>query len=415
MKNLSPLKLQNALEQNLSGTINFLRELVEINSFTGNREGVNENARRVIREFAPLGFSVEKRYPCHSPGAGDHLILDTGGDGPVIACIAHLDTVFSEEEERANHFHWQPAEEGRIYGPGTFDMKGGTAMIRLMLKTLVETDSEFFRSIRWILAFNAAEERLVTDFSEACFSYFPGETLACLVFEPDSGARGEEPSFRILEARKGIVKFLLEVTGRGAHAGGQHRMGANAIVQIARVVGRLQAMTDYERGITVNVGAISGGTAHNRVPHHATAELEMRAYDQSLYQQTREAIHALAGVGDITAAADGFPCHVTLKEIGDVPPWPKNARTDALIACWKSAASECGLALASVARGGISDGNFLARRHPTLDALGPRGGNAHVSERSADGAKVPEFVDATSFVPKALINLLAIRRLLSVQ
>lgn len=403
--------LRDSLERHYPEALDFLRELVEINSFTLNREGVNENAERIIRRFAVLGFDKSARFPCGLPGAGDHLMLDTGGDGPVIACISHLDTVFPPEEEAANHFHWQPAEEGRIYGPGTLDIKGGTVMIWLVLRALSETDPAFFRSIRWMIACNAAEEHLVADFSEACFSCFPAEVLACLVFEADSGMRDQIPPFRVLEARKGIVKFQLDVTGRGAHAGSGHEKGANAILQISRIIERLQAMTDYERGVTVNVGTVTGGSVFNRVPHRASAMLEMRAYDPVIYQETRAAIHALSGPGDVTADSDGFPCRVTVREIGDVPPWQRNERTDALIAFWKAAAKECGIELAGISRGGISDGNFLAQRHPTLDALGPRGGNAHVSERSADGSKVPEYVDTTSFVPKALINLLAIRKL----
>lgn len=404
--------LRDSLERHSPEALDFLRELVEINSFTLNRDGVNKNAQRIIRRFAALGFDKSVRFPCGLSGAGDHLMLDTGGDGPVIACISHLDTVFSPEEEAMNHFHWQPAEEGRIYGPGTMDIKGGTVMIWLMLRALLEVDPVFFRSIRWMIACNAAEEPLVADFSEACFSYFPKEVLACLVFEADSGVRDQVPLFRVLEARKGIVKFQVDVTGRGAHAGVSHEKGVNAILQISRIIERLQAMTDYARGVTVNVGTVTGGSVFNRVPHHASAMLEMRAYDPAIYQETRAAILALPGSGDVTADSDGFPCQVRVREIGDVPPWQRNERTDALISIWKATAKECDIELASISRGGISDGNFLAQRYPTLDGLGPRGANAHVSERSADGNKVPEYVDATSFVPKALINLLAIRKLM---
>ena len=241
--------LRGSLERHVSEALNFLRELVEINSFTLNRDGVNRNAHCIIQRFATLGFDKSERFPCGLSGTGDHLILDTGGDGPVIACVSHLDTVFSPEEEAANHFHWQPAEEGRIYGPGTMDIKGGTVMIWFMLRALLEIDPAFFRSIRWMIACNAAEEQLVADFSEACFSYFPKKVLACLVFEADSGVRDQTPPFRVLEARKGTVKFQIEVTGRGAHAGVNHEMGANAILQISRIIERLQT-SNYSDPLT---------------------------------------------------------------------------------------------------------------------------------------------------------------------
>ncbi len=401
--------LEAAVQARLPATLEFLRELVEINSYSCNAAGVEENAQRVIAQFAKFGFEV-RRAECRDPGTAEHLFLDSGGDGPVIACISHLDTVYTSEEEALNDFHWREEEaEGRIYGPGTMDIKGGTAMIWLLLDAMAETMPELFRSIRWILAWNASEERLVPCFGEACHAIFPDETKAALVFEADSGRRDEPPAFRILEARKGWAKYRLDVLGRGAHAGSFHGSGANAIHQIARTIDRLQNLTDYDRQVSVNVGALSGGSVVNRVPHEASAELEMRTYDPECFREMKSRIEAFSGTGEITAASDGFACEVKLTLLREVPPWPRNPGTDRLVAQWKAAAAEYGVELTAVPRGGISDGNFLCDRFPTLDGVGIRGANAHVSERSEDGTKVPEFVDVTSFVPKTVINLLAIR------
>jgi glutamate carboxypeptidase len=163
-------------------------------------------------------------------------------------------------------------------------------------------------------------------------------------------------------------------------------------------------LTDYAAELTVNVGRIEGGTVTNRVPHAATAWLEMRAFDSGIYEQARARILALGG------PADGCTVSVTLDD--ETGPWPRNAATDGLIAVWENAASSLGLRLRAVPRGGLSDGNVLWRDFPTLDGLGPRGENAHCSERSADGTKEQEWVDAASFVPKAVLNALAIQALL---
>ncbi len=408
MPTLDPEQARAALEARLPEMLRFLRELVEINSFSGNRDGVNANASRILYQFSKLGFTARTR-PCADADAGDHLVLDSGGSGPVIALISHLDTVFTPAEEDANNFIWQ--EEGeRIYGPGVYDIKGGTAMIWLLLTTLAELEPQWFASIRWMILWNAAEERLVPDFADFCLAELPPETRACLVFEGDS-EQGGGGGFRILEGRKGIAKFNLNVYGRGAHAGSVHRAGANAIHQLARIIDRLQGLTDYEKGVTVNVGFISGGSVANRVPHEAHATLEMRAYDEESFAATREKILAMAGEGDVIATSDAYPCRVEIGAFGEVPPWPGGEGTQKLVAIWKAAAETFGFPLQAHRRGGISDGNYLAHHFPVLDGLGPCGGNAHASERSADGSKLPEFVHLGSWVNKALLNLAALYRL----
>ncbi len=391
-------------------TLNFLRTLVGINSHTYNPAGVNANAARITEQFAPLGFTA-RSIPTGRENTGDHLFLDTGGSGPAIALVTHLDTVFPVEEEQQNNFHWEETGSGRIYGPGTSDIKGGTVLIWLMLAALAEHDPVLFRSVRWIVAADAEEEIGASpSFAEACFKVFPDDLLAALVFEPDSMS-GE--GFSLLTARKGIAAYRMEVTGRGAHAGAHPQRGANALVQIAQVINRLQAITDYDAGLTVNVGIVHSGTAFNRVPHYAMAEFEMRAYDPGLFDKMREHILTFAGEGEVKAATDGYPCMISITPLVHTPPWPENDATNRLIGIWREAAEELGKTLHAAPRGGVSDGNFLAARYPTLDALGPAGGNVHCSERSTDGSKEPEFIYAPSLITKAELNVSGIVRLLT--
>ena len=155
---MNPAPFLTSAEKHLPGSLDLLRQLVAINSFTANAAGVNAVAKLTAEAFAPLGFKAEL-VPCATPGTGHHLFLSRSGEGVPVILVTHSDTVFPPEEERQNHFHWdERPEEGRIYGPGTIDNKGGTALIWLMLHVIREAAPDFFNRTSWLIASNAAEE-----------------------------------------------------------------------------------------------------------------------------------------------------------------------------------------------------------------------------------------------------------------
>ncbi|HOU40243.1 MAG TPA: hypothetical protein PK829_03145, partial [Promineifilum sp.] len=162
-----------------------------------------------------------------------------------------------------------------------------------------------------------------------------------------------------------------------------------------------------------NIGTIMGGTVVNRVPHQASAGVEMRAYDPVVFEEGVGRVLALNEACTVRSAYDGYPCKVTIDIEGRWQPWPPNAGTMALFEVWSAAAAELGLGTVSLqSRGGLSDGNWLWDSLPTIDGLGPEGYNAHSSQRSDDGSKDQEYVLASSFVPKAVLDAAAIVRLL---
>lgn len=397
-----------AVERLLPEALEFLRRLVEINSFTGNVDGVRANARVVAEQFAPLGF-VAEHVAAVDPQFGDHLFLTRAGTGSSsLLLVTHLDTVYPEAEEIANDFHW--SEEGdRIYGPGVNDNKGGTAMIWLVLMALRESAPEIFERTNWLIAANAAEEELPKDFPEACRVRIPAECKAALVFEA-CGGMGK--GLTLVRCRKGSANFKVKVSGRGAHAGSRHHEGANAIVEMAEKVKRIAALTDYARDLTANVGSISGGGPSNRVPHEVECAVNIRAFEKDVLQGTVEAMFALQNEPPVVRAeSDGFACRTEVELLSRNPAWPQNPDTDKLIEIWKRAAADLGAELLVEPRGGLSDGNYVSQFLPTLDGLGPFGLNGHASERSADGSKVPEFVITKSFVEIGAITASAIQRL----
>ena len=162
----------------------------------------------------------------------------------------------------------------------------------------------------------------------------------------------------------------------------------------------------------MNPATIHGGTVLNRVPHEAVLEGEFRAFTPAAYNGAKARLLALAGPGEVSSPLDGYPCAVKVEILSESRPWPRNAATDRLYAFWSSAAEELGLPIGSEERGGLSDGNLIWDAVPTLDGLGPWGDNDHCSERSPDGSKVPEYVEASSFVPKAMFDTRAVIKLI---
>lgn len=406
MKYDSPRAL---LERLLPPALAFLRRQVETSSFTADPEGVRRNAEIVAEGFRELGFTPEL-CPAEDPRYGPHLFLNRPGTGGAsLLLVTHLDTVFSREEEERNAFRWM-VDGDRIFGPGVIDNKGGTAMIWLVLAALREIDPRLFEATHWIIGANALEEVLTEDFPSRCAERIPARCRAALVFEASVGL---EPGLALVQCRKGSANFRVSASGRGAHAGSRHQDGANAIVELAGVVGRIAALTDPSRGLTANVGSISGGGPSNRVPHAAECFVNIRAFAEPVLQDAIDAMFRLENAPPtVRAVSDGFPCTVRVELLGRNPAWPPNPQTETLIAHWSEAAGKAGIALRAEPRGGLSDGNFLSRFLPVLDGLGPWGGNGHASERSADGSKLPEFVFVPSFLEMAEVNVGAIRNLL---
>jgi glutamate carboxypeptidase len=381
--------------------------MVEINSFTANPEGVNRLAELTAGAFAGLGFAAE-HIQSTVPHYGKHLVLTKPGKGNrKIGFVSHLDTVFPAEEEKRNNFAWREVGD-KIYGPGTVDIKGGTVMMYMIMEAFQKFMPDLDDDITWVLLVDAAEEAEAEDFGALCRDRLAG-ALGCLIFE---GGNLDNKAFNIVVTRKGMAVYRATAEGRASHAGGAHPDGANAIIQLADTVQKIAAMTDYERHLTFNVGVISGGTVTNRVPHLAEARGEMRTFSPDIYEAACEQLLALNGASTVSSFKGNFPCKVTVEITRKTPPWPRNPETDRLYRCWEQAAEEIGYKVVPEERGGLSDGNHFWYAIPSIDGLGPSGGNAHCSEQSEDGSKEQEYVSPASFVPKALLNTFALLRLI---
>ena len=406
-----PQEIQAYLEEHLTQYLDLLKNMVEINSFTGNPEGVNKLAHLTAEIFAPLGFQAQ-HVQAKNPEYGKHLVMTRAGNsGLSIGMISHLDTVFPPEEEIENDFHWR--EDGdRIYGPGTNDIKGGTLMIYMMMDALRVFAPEVFDEINWVILINAAEERLSDDFGELCIEHLTEQALAALVFE--AGVRGDN-IFQLVTARKGRATYTVTAQGKGAHAGSNHPEGANAIVQMAHTIQQIAALTDYSQHLTFNVGSVAGGSVVNRVPHYAEAKVEMRTFDSEVFDAGVKSILALQDQAEVSNANGNYDCQVSIELTDQSAPWPSNPGTEKLLQVWKEAAKSLGLSVIREERGGLSDGNALWHTIPTIDGLGPYGANAHCSEHNPEEGKDQEFANRSSFVPKALLNIFGVLKLIEMK
>jgi glutamate carboxypeptidase len=400
--------LRQHLETRFPRHLALLEEWVGVNTHTENAEGVNELARRTAAVFAPLGFDAET-VPSAHPWAGRHLFLTRRGKTDrIIVTVSHLDTVFKREEEERFDFRFR-LEGDKLSGPGVADIKGGTLMALMMLDALRAVCPADFDAVTWCVGVNALEEKLDDEFNRLYRARLTGPVLAVLVFEAGADWEGRWP---LVVARKGRAEFRILVEGRGAHAGADYWKGRNAIVDACRLPPQLAALSDRGRDLTVNVGRMTGGTEVNCVPPEALLLGEIRAFREEVVRAGWEAVRQLVDDFNRDLGDTGAKATVTLTEM--LPAWPRNEATERLFTVWETAGAAAGLAgpVVRQERGGLSDGNLFWHDQPTLDGLGPTGANTHQSKRSADGSEEPEFVRVSSFVPKALLNCLALLSLL---
>jgi len=403
-------KIRPYLETNLPAYLDLLHQMVAINSFTLNVSGINALSQLTADAFARLGFEA-RHIPASRPGYGQHLILTRpGSTGQKIGLVSHLDTVFAPDEERRHNFAWR-REGDRIFGPGIIDIKGGTVMIYMVLDALRNFAPDIFEQYSWVVVLNAAEEVGSPDFEETCLPHLAGDTRACLLFEV--GGRAPHNQLSVVVSRKGAAMYHIEVEGKAAHPGTAFEKGANAIVHLADVIRQVATFTDLERNLTFNIGTVAGGTTVNRVPHYAAASVEMRAFSLPVFEEGLANMLNLNNQIKTGNGSNGYRSRAKVEILHQIIPWSQNEGSRRLLAIWQETARTLGLTVLPEARGGISDGNRTWQTIPTLDGLGPAGGNAHCSERSPNGSKEQEYVLVSSFVPRALLNTLAILDLAS--
>jgi glutamate carboxypeptidase len=334
-----------------------IRSWVEIESPTEAPEQINRLASLVADGYRGLPATVE-RVP-GKDGRGDHLIARSswGQDKPGILVLSHLDTVHPMGFIKRLPFR---VDGDAAFGPGIYDMKGGAYLAYAAFRRLCHDREQTPLGITHVYV---SDEEIGSPTSRALIEAEGQKAKYVLVTEParDGG--------KIVTGRKGVARFEVFVKGVPAHSGARPEDGRSAIRELGHIILALDALNDPQRGVSVNVGVIRGGTKPNVVAEDAYAEVDLRVKTGA---DAKELIGKILGIQPKT---DGVSVRIT----GDLnrPPYEKNNAGTALYEHAKTLAAEIGFDLVDTFTGGGSDGNFTAPHTATLDGLGVDGQGAH--------------------------------------
>jgi glutamate carboxypeptidase len=345
------------------------RELVLRESPTHDKKLCDELSAFLAVEFDRLGGRV-KLHRQHS--TGDHLQVDFAGKSgrPPILLLGHFDTVY--DAGTLPTMPWRE-DKGRLFGPGVFDMKGGIVQMMFAIAALQEIRGKLCRPVTVLLV---SDEEEGSDSSRALTERIAGQSAAVLVCEPSG------PGGALKTARKGVGGFKLTVNGVASHAGLDFDKGHSAILELARQIEAVSKLTNLERGITLNVGVIRGGTRTNVVAAEAVADVDLRIARKADGAVMERRVRGLRP----------FDKGCKLRIDGGInrPPMERTKQVVALFQLACKIAGELGIALEEIAVGGSSDGNFTAGIGiPTLDGLGAVGEGAHAAHESIVAAELP--------------------------
>jgi glutamate carboxypeptidase len=336
-----------------------------------------------------MGGEVE-RIP-HRPGVddgaqlGDLLIgrIEGPADGPRVLMVGHTDTVFSEGAAAERPF---TIDDGRAYGPGACDMKSGL-LAGFFAVDLLRVAGELPGSVTYVCN---PDEEIGSTFSRSFIRSEAERADVAFVLEPARFGG------KVVTARKGVTDLRIAISGRAAHAGVEPHKGASAVLEAAHKVVALHALNERWPGVTVNVGVISGGTRPNVVAERTELHVDIRApEEQTLEQAERAAL--------VIAESSTVPGTVAVVRMGsNHRPMVRSDGIANLFDLARSIGRELGFEVEETATGGGSDANTTAATGtPTLDGLGPIGGDAHTPA---------EWIEIESVVPRtALLAGLIVR------
>ena len=361
-----------------------IETLVRLESPSTDKAAVDRCGREIAARLEAIGGRVERFA---QPERGDHLRAEFGDGERQIMLLGHFDTVWP-----VGQLDRMPLreEDGRLYGPGIFDMKSGLSIGMLAIRAVLGHRPKAAARIVMILG---TDEEIGSVTSRPIIEAEARRSDAVLVLEPSL------PGGAAKTSRKGCGEFQITVHGISAHAGIDPGKGASAIHELALQIADVTRLQDLSRGISVNVGVISGGSRTNVVAERAQASVDVRVPTMADAAQLEEAFRAL----EPRLKGTRLEVHGGVER----PPLERSAQVVRLYEQARAVAATLGRDLAEGGTGGGSDGNFTAALGvPTLDGLGPRGDGAHALHEHVE---VDDLSWRAAFIA-ALLNDLALAK-----
>jgi glutamate carboxypeptidase len=339
--------------------IDLLTTLVNFETPTTSKPDVDKLGAFMYEQFTALKASSITRIP--QTEVGDFLLAkwNENAPGKPILFLIHIDTVWplGTLAERPPTI----TDDGKLFGPGAIDMKGGITIALTAIRGLLERGEMPNRPI-WILM--TSDEEVGSVYSQKVIEEIAPQCGLVLVMEPAT------PSEALKTWRKGVADYTVRVEGRASHAGNAPEQGINAVVELAQQTLKLNSFNDLKNGTSVSVNVVKGGIATNVIAPHAEAEVDVRTMTVAAFDELNEKI---LGLEPFIPGAK-----VTVTFDHGRGPMERNEKMIQDFAQAKAIAAAYGLSIHEDGSGGGSDGNFTAYLGiSTLDGLGPQGEGLH--------------------------------------
>ncbi|AJP52818.1 M20/M25/M40 family metallo-hydrolase [Pseudomonas simiae] len=369
-------QIQAHAEQYKADALKLLERLVNIDSGSGYEPGLTQVRDIAVDELKQLGFSIE--LVPDKAANNSHVVATLKGTGKAkILLMAHMDTVFKEGSAAERPFH---IKDGRAYGPGVMDDKGGIVAGIYALKVLKDQGFKDYAQITFLLD---ASEETGSDAASDLIRKTAKAHDVTLNLEPGRPADG------LVVWRKGSATAVVEVKGKAAHAGVAPELGRNAAMEAAHQILQLGKLGDEEKKTTINFTVIKAGDRTNVIPDQATAKADVRAalpeeFDRIEKDLARVSANKLIPETEVKTSLQR-----------GLPPMPQTPESDKLVAIAQGIYGELGKKLTIEGSGGAADASLSAGvGTPTLDGFGIVGGNIHTPE---------EYAEVESVVPRVYL------------
>ena len=377
------------LDSQLPDMLAVLERMVNTDGGSYDKAGVDA-VGRIVQEFMaareiPVDVVPRPLYgDCIKARVAGGETLASGNQQQSIVLMGHRDTVFPKGEPERRPFR---IENGIAYGPGISDMKAGLVMNMFVMAAF----RKFGGAPGPLVGLFTGDEEIGSPEGRQVIEATARE--ARVVFNSEPG----RPSGNVVTGRKGGVFSIFEIEGKAAHSGGNFEAGVSAIGELAAKITAIHALTDLKRGITLNVGLVSGGQSVNTVAPWAQGQIDLRYVEPADRDEVMAKIHAIID----RAYVPGTRAKLTIR--GEFLPLTQSPAAARMFELYQGAARDAGLKVGGEFTGGCADSGFTAAvGAPTLCGVGPVGGKAHSPE---------EYLEVASMVPRAQAMARAILRL----